>query len=87
MKLYITGSTGFLGRFVAEAAMRRGHSVRAVVRPASNPPPLGRERPSTMPASTFAMVRRSMQPSMGSMLSSILPRPRPATSIPSSPAR
>lgn len=36
MKLYITGATGFLGRFVTEAALRRGHSVRAVVRPASS---------------------------------------------------
>ncbi len=32
MKLLVTGSTGFLGRFVVAEALRRGHRVRAVVR-------------------------------------------------------
>ena len=35
MKLLVTGATGFLGRYVADLAIDRGHEVRAVVRPAS----------------------------------------------------
>lgn len=35
MKLLVTGATGFLGRFVVDEALRRGHRVRAVARPAS----------------------------------------------------
>lgn len=33
MKVLITGATGFLGKPTVEAALSRGHSVRAVVRP------------------------------------------------------
>jgi nucleoside-diphosphate-sugar epimerase len=36
MKLLVTGATGFLGRYIVAEAMRRGHEVRAQVRPASN---------------------------------------------------
>ena len=36
MRLFITGASGFLGKYVVTAALRRGHQVRAVVRPASN---------------------------------------------------
>jgi len=36
MKLLITGATGFLGRYVVAEALSRGHSVRAVVRPAGD---------------------------------------------------
>jgi len=36
MKLLITGASGFLGQYVVAEALRRGHQVRAVVRPASN---------------------------------------------------
>ncbi|NEP17865.1 MAG: NAD(P)-dependent oxidoreductase [Leptolyngbya sp. SIO4C1] len=35
MKLLITGASGFLGQYVVAAALRRGHQVRAVVRPAT----------------------------------------------------
>lgn len=35
MKLLVTGASGFLGQYVVTAALRRGHQVRAVVRPAS----------------------------------------------------
>ncbi|MDH3301049.1 MAG: NAD(P)-dependent oxidoreductase [Acidimicrobiia bacterium] len=35
MRLYITGATGFVGRAVVAEALRRGHEVVAVVRPAS----------------------------------------------------
>lgn len=35
MKLLVTGATGFLGRHVVEEALRRGHQVRALARPAS----------------------------------------------------
>ncbi len=35
MRLLITGASGFLGRFVVAEAVRRGHDVRALVRPAS----------------------------------------------------
>lgn len=34
MRIYITGATGFVGRYVTEAALAAGHQVRAVVRPA-----------------------------------------------------
>lgn len=33
MRLLITGASGFLGRAVVAAAVRRGHNVRAIVRP------------------------------------------------------
>ena len=36
MKLLLTGATGFLGLHVAAEALRRGDSVRAVVRPATD---------------------------------------------------
>jgi len=35
MRLLVTGATGFLGRHVVGEALRRGHDVRAVVRPSS----------------------------------------------------
>jgi nucleoside-diphosphate-sugar epimerase len=35
MRLLVTGATGFLGRYVVGEALRRGHDVRAVVRPSS----------------------------------------------------
>ncbi len=35
MRLLITGASGFLGRHVVAEALRRGHSVRALVRPRS----------------------------------------------------
>lgn len=36
MKLLVTGASGFLGKYVVAAALRRGHRVRAVVRPATD---------------------------------------------------
>jgi len=36
MKLLVTGATGFVGQYVVNEALSRGHEVRAVVRPASN---------------------------------------------------
>jgi len=36
MKLLVTGASGFLGKYVVAAALRRGHQVRAVVRPATD---------------------------------------------------
>jgi len=33
MKLLVTGASGFVGRYVVAAALRRGHAVRAMVRP------------------------------------------------------
>ncbi|MEL6454216.1 MAG: NAD(P)-dependent oxidoreductase [Cyanobacteria bacterium J06623_5] len=36
MKLLVTGSSGFLGKYVVATALRRGHQVRAVVRPATD---------------------------------------------------
>lgn len=36
MKLLVTGASGFLGRYVVTEAIRRGHEVRAVVRPAAD---------------------------------------------------
>lgn len=34
MKLLVTGATGFLGQYVVAEALRKGHKVRAMVRPA-----------------------------------------------------
>jgi 2-alkyl-3-oxoalkanoate reductase len=36
MKLFITGASGFLGKYVVAEAIRQGHEVKAVVRPASD---------------------------------------------------
>ncbi len=36
MKLLVTGASGFLGRYVVAEALRRGHAVRAMLRPASD---------------------------------------------------
>jgi 2-alkyl-3-oxoalkanoate reductase len=36
MKLLVTGASGFLGKYVVAEALRRGHQVRAVVRPSSD---------------------------------------------------
>lgn len=36
MKLLITGASGFLGQYVVVEALRRGHQVRAVVRPSGD---------------------------------------------------
>mgnify|MGYP002624685299 FL=1 len=36
MKLLVTGASGFLGEHVVSAALRRGHTVRAMIRPASD---------------------------------------------------
>jgi nucleoside-diphosphate-sugar epimerase len=36
MKLLITGASGFVGRYVVAEALRRGHSVRALIRPATS---------------------------------------------------
>ncbi len=38
MRFLVTGATGFLGRYVVATAMQRGHSVRALVRPATSLP-------------------------------------------------
>jgi UDP-glucose 4-epimerase len=40
VKVLVTGANGFLGRHVVEALLRRGHAVRALVRPAANVEPL-----------------------------------------------
>lgn len=39
MKLLVTGAGGFLGRYVVATAVRRGHQVRAVLRPAATSVP------------------------------------------------
>ena len=36
MKLLVTGASGFLGNYVVAVALRQGHQVSAVVRPATN---------------------------------------------------
>jgi uncharacterized protein YbjT (DUF2867 family) len=35
LRVFVTGSTGFIGRALCEQLLRRGHEVRALVRPAS----------------------------------------------------
>jgi len=42
MRMLITGSAGFLGRHLVAEALRRGHAVRALVRPASDASVLAR---------------------------------------------
>ena len=41
MKALVTGANGFLGRHVVQALLRRGHAVRALVRPATDVSRLG----------------------------------------------
>ncbi len=41
MRFYITGATGFVGSHVMRAAVERGHTVTAVVRPSSSSDPTG----------------------------------------------
>lgn len=36
MKVLVTGASGFLGKYVVAEALRRGYSVKAVIRPASD---------------------------------------------------
>src|SRR3954447_8441095 len=43
MKVLVTGSGGFLGRHIVEALAKRGHSVRAMIRPHSAAPSWQRE--------------------------------------------
>src|SRR5215469_6989476 len=38
MKVLVTGASGFLGRQVVDCLVKRGHHVRAIVRPASKAP-------------------------------------------------
>ena len=38
MKVLVSGASGFLGRYVVARLLERGHSVRAIVRPASPDP-------------------------------------------------
>jgi nucleoside-diphosphate-sugar epimerase len=38
VRVLVTGASGFLGRYVVSAALRRGHAVEALVRPASSHP-------------------------------------------------
>jgi nucleoside-diphosphate-sugar epimerase len=46
MKLLVTGAGGFLGQYVVATAVRRGHDVRAIIRPASKTIPAAwREHP------------------------------------------
>jgi nucleoside-diphosphate-sugar epimerase len=41
VKLFVTGATGFVGRYTVAAALAAGHQVRAVVRPTSSGSELG----------------------------------------------
>jgi nucleoside-diphosphate-sugar epimerase len=39
LKVLVSGAAGFLGRHVTDCLLKRGHSVRAIIRPASQTPP------------------------------------------------
>ena len=41
MRVLVTGAGGFLGRYVVDGLLKRGHSVRAMIRPASAAPDWG----------------------------------------------
>src|SRR5262249_25438136 len=43
MKVLVSGASGFLGRHVTECLLKRGHSVRAIIRPASKVPAWGEQ--------------------------------------------
>src|SRR5258706_3085677 len=38
MKILVTGATGFIGSAFCRRALRHGHSVAGLIRPAKNPP-------------------------------------------------
>lgn len=45
MKILVTGATGFLGRHVVRALLKRNHQVRALVRPGTAESPFGGDSP------------------------------------------
>ncbi len=61
MRILITGSTGFVGRYVIASALRRGHKVRAVIRPSSSVSGLG----SLIEDSAFESVGADLRSSDG----------------------
>jgi len=56
MNLLVTGANGFLGRHVVAEALRRGHSVRAVVRSAGDVP-----RNGWRPGANFSFVQADLR--------------------------
>ncbi|MGB5915632.1 MAG: NAD(P)-dependent oxidoreductase [Phormidesmis sp.] len=59
MKLLVTGASGFLGKYVVATALRRGHQVRAVVRPATDTSKLPWANHSQVELARFDLRRRS----------------------------
>lgn len=70
MKLLVTGASGFLGRYVVDEALRRGHAVRALVRSASSATRAGwnisasssaeKQNPSSAPTNSALAVPHSV---------------------------
>ncbi|MEM7272680.1 MAG: NAD(P)-dependent oxidoreductase [Actinomycetota bacterium] len=66
MKLYVTGSTGFVGSHVVAAATARGHDVAAVVRPArSTVPEPAEQRTGDGPVGSVDPVRVDLRSRRG----------------------
>ena len=77
MRVLVTGANGFLGRHVVAALLRRGHAVRALVRPAARVEGLGwPDDASRSPGATCggAGGRAGGRPSTGSTCWSTWPR-------------
>lgn len=60
MKFLVTGAGGFLGRYVVAAAVRRGHAVRAMLRPAAGVVP-----PAWQDHSLVEVVRGDLRSPVG----------------------
>ncbi|MGF1457684.1 MAG: NAD-dependent epimerase/dehydratase family protein, partial [Leptolyngbyaceae cyanobacterium] len=72
MKILVTGSSGFLGRYVVAAALQRGHEVRAVQRDRPGRSPLPWEASSAVETFAADLLNPQLDPSMLSGIDSVI---------------
>lgn len=60
MKVLVTGASGFLGRAVVDSAVRHGHDVVALVRPAADDPVVA-DRPGGRAGGTVTVLRGDLR--------------------------
>jgi uncharacterized protein YbjT (DUF2867 family) len=78
MNVFVTGATGYIGRYLVPELLRRGHTVRALIRPGSEKKLVGGARPvigNALDRSTFA---RFIEPSDTFVQLVGVPHPSPA---------